>query len=108
IHLGVAALPTAAADVGDRHQVDVALIERTLDGLELFRSDDGDDQFHRCLDGWMVGWYRHQRKVKRHPRQWADSIVEPPNHLTTQSPNHPISFRHACGSPSRRAGRGTA
>jgi hypothetical protein len=46
IELGVPLLPAAAADVGDRHQVNVALVERRLHRLELFGADDGHHHFH--------------------------------------------------------------
>jgi len=38
---GVTALPAAAANVGDGHQIDFPLTERCLDGSDLFRADDG-------------------------------------------------------------------
>src|SRR5262249_17903403 len=46
VHLGVAALPAAAAHVADRHQVDVALVERALHRLKLLGADNGQDHLH--------------------------------------------------------------
>ena len=48
VDLGEAALPPAAADVADGHEVDVAFGEGLLDGVELLGADDGDDEFHVC------------------------------------------------------------
>src|SRR5262249_15028959 len=46
VNLRVAALHAAAADVADGHQVNVALVERLLDGLEPLRANDGHDHLH--------------------------------------------------------------
>jgi len=46
VHLGVALLAAAPADVGHGHQVHVHGVEGALHVLELLRPDDGDDEFH--------------------------------------------------------------
>src|SRR5207248_4114902 len=46
VDLGVAALPAAATDIADGHEIDVALVESGLDGFQLLRADDGHDEFH--------------------------------------------------------------
>src|SRR5690606_103039 len=47
VDLGVATLPSAATHITDGHQIDVALVERSLDSLEPLGADDGNNELHR-------------------------------------------------------------
>src|SRR5262249_41794975 len=49
VHLRVAALPPATAHVAHRHQVEVALVARGLDGLQVVRADDRNADLHKRL-----------------------------------------------------------
>src|SRR4051812_36468649 len=49
VNLGVPLLPAEAAGVDDGEAEHLDLVERLLDGLDLRRLDDGEDELHGCL-----------------------------------------------------------
>src|SRR5262249_16467798 len=69
VDLGIAALPAAAADVADGHQVNVALVESGLDRLELFRPNNRHDVLH------SVGSFAKETSGDTKPNQFNPRIT---------------------------------
>src|SRR5262249_7395410 len=49
IHFGMALLPTETLHVHDREAEDLDFVEGFLDGFQLRRLDNGEDEFHTCF-----------------------------------------------------------